>query len=45
MGKTMTEKILGKHAGRDVKPNEFAVVCLDLAVRPGRHGAALRAAA
>ena len=31
MGKTLTEKILGKHAERDVAPGEFAIVRLDLA--------------
>jgi len=31
MGKTLTEKILSEHAGRVVKPGQFAVVCVDLA--------------
>ncbi len=31
MGKTLTEKILGKHSGSEVRPGEFAVVCIDFA--------------
>ncbi|MFH0965363.1 MAG: 3-isopropylmalate dehydratase large subunit [Planctomycetota bacterium] len=31
MGKTLAEKILSAHAGRDVKPNEFTTLCVDLA--------------
>jgi 3-isopropylmalate/(R)-2-methylmalate dehydratase large subunit len=31
VGKTMTEKILGRHAGHEMNPGEFAVVRLDLA--------------
>lgn len=31
MGKTMTEKILSAHAGREVKPNEFTTLCVDFA--------------
>jgi len=31
MGKTMTERILGKHAGHDVTPGEFDIICLDFA--------------
>jgi len=31
MGMTMTEKILAAHAGHEVKPNQFAVLCVDFA--------------
>jgi 3-isopropylmalate/(R)-2-methylmalate dehydratase large subunit len=31
MGKTLTEKIISAHADHDVKPGEFAVVCVDFA--------------
>lgn len=31
MSKTLTEKILSEHAGHDVGPGEFAIVCVDLA--------------
>ena len=30
MGKTLSEKILSKHAGHEVRSGEFAVVCVDL---------------
>jgi 3-isopropylmalate/(R)-2-methylmalate dehydratase large subunit len=30
MGKTLSEKILSKHAGHEVRAGEFAVVCVDL---------------
>ena len=29
MGKTLTEKILGEHAGHDVRPGEFCIVDVD----------------
>ena len=31
MGKTLTEKILGKHAGREVAAGDFTTVCVDFA--------------
>jgi len=31
MGKTLSEKILGVHAGHDVRPGQFAIVRVDLA--------------
>jgi len=43
MGKTLTEKILSHHAGRDVQPGEFAIVCVDLAyVQDGTGPLAVR---
>ncbi|MEW6358949.1 MAG: 3-isopropylmalate dehydratase large subunit [Planctomycetota bacterium] len=43
MGKTLTEKILGEHAGHDVRPGEFAIVCVDLAyVQDGTGPLAVR---
>ena len=43
MGKTMTEKILGEHAGQDVKPDDYVVVQVDWAyVQDGTGPLAVR---
>lgn len=43
MGKTLTEKILSEHAGRDVKAGDFAIVKVDLAfVQDGTGPLAIR---
>ena len=43
MGKTMTERILGEHAGKDVKPNDYVVVPVDWAyVQDGTGPLAVR---